>query len=109
MSSLFCLPTSQIIAYRPFPLGVFGLSRFPEIHTRARYFKTLLLIEDPLYVLGASHVNDPEAERMAPLIPQNLRKHHRSKRDEGLTERVISAKVGQPADMDFGAHGDPSR
>jgi hypothetical protein len=41
-------------------LGVFRLCGFPEIHTRARYF-----IEDPLYVLGTSHVNDPEAERMA--------------------------------------------
>jgi hypothetical protein len=68
-----------------------------------------VLIEDPLYVLGASHVNDPEAERVTSLIPQNLRKHHRSKRDEGLTELVIGAKVGQSTDMDKGAHGDPSR
>jgi hypothetical protein len=41
---------------------VLGSSGFPEIHTRARYFKALVLIEDPLYVLGASHVNDPETE-----------------------------------------------
>jgi hypothetical protein len=61
-----------------------------------------VLIEYPLYVLGASHVNDPEAERVAPLIPQNLRKHHHSKRDEGLTELVIGAKVGQSTDMDMG-------
>jgi hypothetical protein len=30
-------------------------------------------------------------------------------RDEGLTELVISAEVVQPADMDMGAQGDPSR
>jgi hypothetical protein len=53
-----------------------------------------MLIEDSLYVLGTTHVDDPEAERMAPLIPYNLRHHHRSKRDEGLTEFVIGAKVG---------------
>jgi hypothetical protein len=64
-------------------------------------------IEDPLYVFGTGHVHDPEAERMATLIPQNLRKHHRSKRGEGLTELVIRAKVGQPADMDTGTHVDP--
>jgi hypothetical protein len=46
-------------------LGVFRLCGFPEIHTRARYFNALMLSEDPLYVLGTSHVNDPEAERMA--------------------------------------------
>jgi hypothetical protein len=63
-----------------------------------------VLIEDPLYILGTGHVHDPEAERMATLIPQNLCKHHGSKRDEGLTKRVIGAKVGQPADMDFGTH-----
>jgi len=80
------------------------LSWFPEIHTRARYVKPLVLIEDPLYVFGASHVNDPEAERVAPLIPQNLRKDHCSKRDEGLTERGIGPKIGQPADMDFSTH-----
>jgi hypothetical protein len=45
---------------------------------------------------------------MAPLIPLNLRKHHRSKGGEGLTELVIGAKEGQTADMDTGIHVDPS-
>ena len=76
---------SQIIGHHPLSLGVLPLCGFPEIHTRARYFKALVLIEDPLYVLGTGHVHDPEAERMAPLIPQNFRKHYRSKRGEGLT------------------------
>ena len=53
-------------------------------------------------------MNDAEAERVAPLIPQNLRKYHCSKRDEGLTERVISAKIGQPADMNIGIMAIPS-
>jgi hypothetical protein len=42
-------------------LGVLRFSWFPEIHTRARYFKAFVFIEDLLYVLGASHMNDPEA------------------------------------------------
>ena len=99
---------SQIIGHSPLGSGVSRFLWFPEIHTRARYFKALARIEDPLYVLGTGHVHDPEAERMATLIPQNLREHHRSKRGEGLTERVISAKVGQPADMNMGTHVDPS-
>jgi hypothetical protein len=41
---------------------------------------------------------------MAMFIPHHLGKHHRSKREKGLTKRVIGAKVGQPADMDFGTH-----
>jgi hypothetical protein len=49
-------------------------------------------------------VYDPETERMPPLIPQNLREHHRSKRGEGLTELIIGAKKGQPADMDMSTH-----
>ena len=53
-------------------------------------------------------MHDPRAESMAALIPQNLREHHRSKRDESLTERVIGAKVGQPADMDMSTHSEPS-
>jgi hypothetical protein len=59
-----------------------------------------VLIEDALYILGTGHVHDPETERMATLIPQNLCTHHRSKRDEALTKLVIGAKIGQPADMD---------
>jgi hypothetical protein len=66
-----------------------------------------MLIEDPLDVLGTSHVHDPDAERMAPLIPYNLRQHHRSKRDEGLPELVIGTKVGKTADMDTRIHVDP--
>ena len=84
----------QIIGHHLLSLGFLRLFRFPEVHSRTRYFKALTLIENPLYVLGTSHVNDPEAERMAPLIPYNLRLHHRSKRDEGLTELVIGAKIG---------------
>ena len=93
LACLFGSRISQIVGYHPLSLGVFRLCGFPEIHTRARYFKALMLIEDPLYVLGTSHVNDPEAERMAPLIPENLGRHHCSKRDEGLTELVIGAKI----------------
>lgn len=96
---------SQIISQYPPALEIFQLCRFPEIHTRARYFKALVLIEDPLYVLGAGHVYDPEAERMPPLVPQNSREHHRSKRDKGMTEPVIGAKVGQPADMNMRTQG----
>jgi hypothetical protein len=53
-----------------------------------------MLIKVPLYVLRTIHVNDPEAERMAPLISYNLRLYHRSKRNEGLTELIIDAKIG---------------
>ena len=94
LACLFGSRISQVIAHLSLSLGVLRLCGFPEIHTRARYFKALMLIEDPLYVLRTTHVNDPEAERMAPLIPNNLRLHHRSKRDEGLAELVIGAKVG---------------
>ena len=71
---------------------------------RAQYFKALVRIEDPLYVLCTGHMHNPQAERMATLIPQNLREHYRSKRGEGLTELVIGAKVGQPADTDMSTH-----
>ena len=87
LACLFGSRISQIVGYHPLSLGVFRLCGFPEIHTRARYLKALMLIEDPLYVIGTSHVNDPEAERMATLIPENLGQHHCS-RDEGLTELV---------------------
>src|SRR3977135_3884943 len=91
-----------------FSLGVIRLSGFPEIHTRACYFKVLVHIEDPLYIFGTRHVNDAEAERIAPLIPHNLSEHHRSKRGEGLPKLVIGAKIGQPADMDMGIHANLS-
>jgi len=87
--------------------GVLWLCGFPEIHTRARYVEALVVIEDPVYILGTGHVHDPEAERMAMFIPQYLRKHHCSEREKGLTKRVIGAKVGQSADMDFGTHVHP--
>jgi hypothetical protein len=90
---LYSSHLAQIIGHDTLSLGVPRLCGFPEIHTRARYFKALVLIEDPLYVLGTGHVHDPEAERMAALIPQNLREHYRSKRDEGLTELVTGAKI----------------
>jgi hypothetical protein len=67
----------------------------------------LVVIEDTVDILRTRHVHDSEAERMAPLISQNLSQHHRSKRDKGLTKHVIGAKVGQPADMDFGTHIQP--
>ena len=94
LACLFGSRVSQIIGYQPLSVGVFRLGGFPEIHARARYFKALMLIEDPLHVLGTGHVHDPETERMAPLIPENLGQHHCSKRDEGLTELVIGAKIG---------------
>jgi hypothetical protein len=106
--SLCGSPISQIIGHYPPALEVLQFHRFPEIHTRVRDFKALVLIEDPLYVLGTGHVYNSEAERMAPLIPQNLCKHDRSKRGEGLTEHVIAAKIGQPADMNMGTHVNPS-
>jgi hypothetical protein len=96
------------MGHDPLALGILRLCWFPEIHTRVRYFKSLVLIKDPLDVLGTGHVHNPEAERMATVIPQNLREHHRSKRGEGLTELVIGAKVGQPTDMDMGTHVEPS-
>ena len=61
LAPLFGSRISQIIGHHPLHLGLLRLCRFPEIHSRARYFKVLMLIENPLYVLGASHVNDPEA------------------------------------------------
>lgn len=64
------------------PALLFLLCGFPEIHTRARQFKALMLIEDPFYVLGTRHVYDPRAESMAALISHNLSDHHRSKWDE---------------------------
>jgi hypothetical protein len=69
--------------------------------------KPFALIEDPRYILGTGHVHDPEAERVAMFIPQHACEHHRAKRDKGLTKRVIGAKVGQPAHMDFGPHVQP--
>jgi hypothetical protein len=65
-----------------------------------------MLIEDPLDVLGTGHVNDPRAESMATLIPQNLSNHHHSKRGEGLTELGIGAKIGKPTDMNTSTHGE---
>jgi len=47
---------------------------------RAQYFKALVRIEDPLYVLCTGHMHNHQAERMATLIPQNLREYYRSKR-----------------------------
>jgi len=64
-----------------------------------------MFIENPLDILGTGHVHDPEAERMDPLIPQNLSNHHHSKRGKGLPELVFGAKVGQPAEMNMGTHG----
>ena len=61
LASLFGSRISQIIGHHPLRLGLLRLCRFPEVHSRARYFKVLMLIENPLYVLGTSHVNDPEA------------------------------------------------
>jgi hypothetical protein len=87
--------------------GILWLCGFPEIHTRACYVEALVVIEDPVYILGTGHVYDPEAERVAMFIPQYLCKQHRSERDKGLTKRVIGAKVGQSADMDFGTHVHP--
>ena len=58
-------------------------------------------LEDPISILGTGHMYHPDAERVAMFIPENLCKHHRSKREKGLTKRVIGAKVGQSADMDF--------
>jgi hypothetical protein len=48
-------------------LGVLRLFGFPEIHTRARYFKALVLIEDPLYVLERAMCTIP-VPRAWPLI-----------------------------------------
>jgi len=67
----------------------------------------LVVIEDTVDILRTRHVHNPEAERMAMFIPHHLCKHHRAKREKGLTKRVIGAKVGQPADMDFGTHVHP--
>lgn len=61
LARLYSSHLSQIIGHHPPASGVFRLCGFPEIHTRARYFKALVLIEDPLYVLGSGHVHDPEA------------------------------------------------
>ncbi len=80
LASLYSSHLSKFIGCHPLRLEAFRLCGFPEIHSRARYFKALVFIKDPLYVFRTGHVHDPEAERMAPLIPQNLRKHHRSKR-----------------------------
>ena len=104
LACLFGSRISQVIGHLSLSLLILWLCGFPEIHARARYFKALMLIEDPLHILRTIHVNDPEAERMAPLILYNLRLYHRSKRNEGLAELVIGAKVGQPADMDTFTH-----
>jgi hypothetical protein len=83
-----------LAAHPPFALEVLPLCSFPEIHTRTGYFKEVLHIEDPLDVFGTGHVHNTETEGMATLIPQYMRKRHRSKRNECLTEFVISAKIG---------------
>jgi hypothetical protein len=109
---LACLYGSRIpyiVRHDPFALAVLRLCWFPEIHTRAQYLKSLVHIEDLLDILGTGHVHNSKAERMATLIPQNMREHHRAKGGEGLTEFVIGAKVGQPTDMDTGTHVEPSR
>ena len=67
-------PISQIIDHYTPALEVLRLCRFPKVHSRTRYFKALVFIENPLNVLDTSHVHNPEAERMAPLIPQNSQK-----------------------------------
>jgi hypothetical protein len=87
--------------------GVLWLCGFPEIHTRARYVEALVVIEDPVDILGTGHVYDPESVRVTMLISQYLCKHNCSVREKGLTKRVLGAKVGQSADMDFGAHVHP--
>jgi hypothetical protein len=94
LTCLYSARFSWVTVHYPLSLGVIRFSGFPEIHTRAWYFKELVYIEDPLDIFGRRHVNDPEAERMAPLIPHNLGEHYRSKRGEGLTELVIGAKIG---------------
>lgn len=76
---------------------------------RARYFKVLVGIEDPLDVLATGHVHDPEAEGIAALVLEHLRQQDCPKREEGLTEFVIAAKAGQPTDMDIGTHVESCR
>jgi hypothetical protein len=105
--SASCIP--QVIGRFPLALMHFRLCRLPEVHPRARYFKVLVRIEDPLCVLGTGHVHDPEAESMPALIPQYLRQYDCPKWEKGLTEFVVGAKVGQPADVDVGTHIEPSR
>ncbi|MEO5954897.1 MAG: hypothetical protein ABIR36_04285, partial [Nitrospiraceae bacterium] len=95
-------PLSEVRGHDPLTSGELRLRWFPKIHTRACYFKVLLCIEDPRDVLGAGHVHDPEAEGMAALIPQHVRQYDCSKREEGLAEFVISAKAGQPTDINRG-------
>jgi hypothetical protein len=53
--------TSQIIGHYSLARGVLRLCWFPQIYTRARYLKAVLLIENPFYIFGAGHVHDPEA------------------------------------------------
>jgi hypothetical protein len=98
----------RIISHYLLALGVLRLGGFPDIPMRARYFIALVRVEDPLYVLGTGHMHNPRAERMATLIPQNLREHHPSNWGEGLKELGIGAKVGQPADTDMSTHVEPS-
>jgi hypothetical protein len=88
-------------------LGVIPLRGFPKIHTVTRYLKALVRTEDPFYVLGTRHMDDPETERMAILISEHLCEHHRSERLKGLTERIICTKVSQPADVNVGVHVGP--
>ena len=70
----------------------FRLCRLPEVHVRARYFKVLVGIEDPLDVLATGHVHDPEG--IAALVLQHLRQHDCPKREEGLRTSVTMAQCG---------------
>ncbi len=83
----------HLTGHPPLTLGLRRIYRLPEIHPRTRYFKALVRIEDSLDGLGTAHVHNPQTGRMTTLIPQNLRERYRSKRGEGLTERVTGAKV----------------
>ncbi len=88
--------TWQIVDHDPLAPAGFWFCRFPQIHTRARYLKALVCVEDPLDVFAGSHVHDTNAERMALLIPHHLSEHHGSERDKRLAELVIGAKKDSP-------------
>jgi hypothetical protein len=75
-------------------MEVLRLCSFPEIHAQTGYFKQVLHIEDPFDVFGTGHVHNTETKGVATLIPQYMRERHCPKRNEGLTEFGISAKIG---------------
>jgi hypothetical protein len=83
-----------LAAHSPVALEVLRLFSFPEIHAQTGYFKEVLRIENPFDVSGTGHMHNTETEGMATLIPQYMRERHCSKRNEGLTEFVIGAKIG---------------